>query len=178
MKTLIMSIRRENNRNIESGVKKIELRTLPPSCEVPFRVLTYESGPGGRHAITNEWICDERRQLSPVEAILTTEAACVSADYIRNYTNCFKKPLYGLNISELVVYKKPRSLGNYYRRCDKLRCEGCEHLKYQRVNASEYDYDCEFLGSLLPITRAPQNYCYVAAEFRELKRGARNNAIT
>ncbi len=173
MKTVIMPIRRENNKNIESGAKKIELRTMPPTCEVPFRVLTYESGPGGRRAITNEWVCDERVQLSPVSAIMTTEAACVDADYIRKYTNYFQKPLYGLNISCLKVYEKPRPLESYYRRCEKMPCEGCEHLKYQNVNASELDYDCEYVGGLIPIMRAPQNYCYVAYEVYDIESGVR-----
>ena len=175
MKTVIMSIQAVNNRNIESGVKRLELRTLPPTCEVPFRVLTYESGPGGRHAVTNEWICDVRVQLSPVSALLAAPDACVDMEYIRKYTNNFQKPLYSLHVSELKVYDSPRSLGEFYRRCEKLDCEGCKHFKFQQINRNESDYDCEFIGGLIPIMRAPQNYCYVAAELIELK-GESDNA--
>ena len=169
MKTVIMSIRAEHNRNIESGAKTLELRTMPPTCEVPFRVLTYESGPDGRHAVTNEWICDERTLLSPTAAILIAKAACVEPEYIREYTSLFEKRLFALSISELKVYDKPMELHRFFKRCDKLRCEGCEHLKFLAVNASERDWECEFLGSRIPITSAPQNYCYVTDALYDIK---------
>lgn len=169
MKTVIMSIRAVHNRNIESGAKTLELRTLPPTCELPFRVLTYESGSGGRHAITNEWICDVRVQLSPVSAMLAAPDACVDMEYIRKYTNNFQKSLYSLHVSNLKVYDEPRRLGTFYHRCKKKDCEGCKHFKFQQINRNECDYDCEFIDGLIPIMRAPQNYCYVSAELRELK---------
>ena len=177
MKTVIISIRRENNLNIESGAKKLELRTMPPMCELPLRVLTYESGPGGRHAITNEWICDVRIQLSPVTAMLAAPDACVDMEYIRKYTELFKKPLYSLHISNLVVYKEPRSLGNYYRRCKKTRCDSCGFNDCRCVEKDGYSYDFETPGCLLHIMRAPQNYCYVAAELVGLKGGETRNEV-
>lgn len=54
MKTILMSIKARHNRNIESGLKKSELRLKPPTCELPFKVLTYESGFDGRHKVVNE----------------------------------------------------------------------------------------------------------------------------
>lgn len=49
MKTILMSIKAKHNRNIECGLKVSELRLKPPICELPFKVLTYESGFDGRH---------------------------------------------------------------------------------------------------------------------------------
>ena len=72
-----------------------------------------------------------------------------------------RKDVYGWHISDLVIYDKPRELSEFYRKCEKMACEGCEHLKYQGVNSDEYDYDCEFLGGIIPITRPPQSWCYV-----------------
>ena len=69
--------------------------------------------------------------------------------------------MYGWHISNLVIYDKPKELSEFYRKCEKFPCEGCEHLKYQRVNADEYDYDCEFFNYHIPIKRPPQSWCYV-----------------
>lgn len=80
-------------------------------------------------------------------------------DYLGN-----GKTGYGWHISNLVIYDKPRELGEFSRKCEKTPCEGCEHLKYQGVNSAEYDYDCEFLGNRIPITRPPQSWCYVESE--------------
>ena len=44
MKEILMSIRAKHNHNIEAGLKTAELRLKPPKCELPFKVLTYESG--------------------------------------------------------------------------------------------------------------------------------------
>ena len=69
--------------------------------------------------------------------------------------------VFGWHISNPVIYDKPKELSEFYHKCEKVACEGCEHLKYQGVNSDEYDYDCEFLGGRIPITRPPQSWCYV-----------------
>lgn len=81
---------------------------------------------------------------------------------IDKYSNGYD--VYGWHISNLVIYDKPRELYEFYRKCEKMACEGCEHLKYQAVNSAEYDCDCEFLGNRIPITRPPQSWCYVESE--------------
>ena len=85
--------------------------------------------------------------------------SCLSFNQIDYYLNA--ELGYGWHISNLVIYDKPRELGEFSRKCEKTPCEGCEHLKYQGVNSAEYDYDCEFLGNRIPITRPPQSWCYV-----------------
>lgn len=69
--------------------------------------------------------------------------------------------LFAWHISNIVIYDKPRSLGEFYNKCKNMHCEGCEHLKYQQVNSDERDYDCEYLGGNIPLSRAPQSWCYV-----------------
>ena len=83
----------------------------------------------------------------------------LSYSEIEKYSN--DGDVYGWHISNLVIYEKPRGLWELYRKCEKTPCEGCEHLKYQGVNSDEYDYDCEFLGGRIPITKPPQSWMYV-----------------
>lgn len=44
MKSILMSIHARNNRNIETGIKRSELRKRVPQCDYPIKVYTYESG--------------------------------------------------------------------------------------------------------------------------------------
>lgn len=70
-------------------------------------------------------------------------------------------PGYGWHISDLRIYDEPIGLYEFRRKCESVACEGCDHLKYQRVNSDEYDYDCEFYRQEIPLTRPPQSWCYV-----------------
>ena len=117
MKVVLMSIREEHNANIERGAKKSELRTMPPKLEPPFKVVTYESGILGRHKVVNEWICKKMtryRMCMGVPAHLV-KTACVSAEYIRRYSGEGYKDITEMEISDLVVYDKPRELSEYFR---------------------------------------------------------------
>ena len=89
------------------------------------------------------------------------DACKLSYSDIDNYSG--GRDVYGWHISELVIYDKPKELNEFYKKCEGFPCEGCEHLKYQRVNADEYDYECEFynFNYHIPITRPPQSWCYV-----------------
>lgn len=142
MRTILMSIDAEHNANIESGRKRAELRTRPPKCELPIRVLTYESGKHGRHKVTNEWICRDMREykdgdypssLSPV--------SCVPMNYINEYTDNGRKKLTVMYITDLKVYDKPRELSEF-------------------VYASTVHTNC-FGKHTKRVTRPPQSWCYV-----------------
>ena len=70
--------------------------------------------------------------------------------------------VYGWHISDLVIYDKPKELSEFYRKCNGIHCRGndCEHWKYMRANADEFEMDCD-CNELPPITRPPQSWCYV-----------------
>lgn len=87
------------------------------------------------------------------------DSGCVPIEFLEAYSK--GKPLYAHFIINPKRYDTPKELSEFHRKCEKIRCEGCEHLKFQRVNASEYDYDCEYFSNLIPITRPPQSWCYV-----------------
>lgn len=159
MKEILMSIKAEHNHNIEAGLKTAELRLKPPKCELPFKVLTYESGANGRHKVVNEWICDdvtEWRICMGIPAHLP-KVACVSEEEIREYSGKDCKDISEMHITNLKVYDKPRELSefkkpyrwfnnrpvetwcdNYCKICDEKNCK----------------YDTR-------ITRPPQSWCYV-----------------
>lgn len=71
------------------------------------------------------------------------------------------KTLYLWHISNLVIYDEPKSITDFCAECneDCIACN-CEHWKYTRVNADEFDFDCE-TGNKKFLKRPPQSWCYV-----------------
>lgn len=144
----------------ESGVKLIYACNYKTA--IPF---------GGQIAngkIIGEFICDKMVWVlahpnvfagHPLFYSQAIKDACLTQDEVEKYSG--GKDVYGWHITDLVIYDKPKKLSEFFRKCEATRCEGCEHLKYQRVNKDEYDYDCEYFNYKIPITRAPQSWCYV-----------------
>ena len=110
--------------------------------------------------VIGEFVCDYvLRHCEMSNADIAEEMSCVAREEIFEYSN--GKEVFGWHISNLKIYDKPKELSSFYRKCEKMPCEGCEHLKYQRVNANEYDFECEFFNYNVPLTRPPQSWCYV-----------------
>lgn len=115
MKAILMSIKAQHNRNIESGKKKSELRTRPPKFKPPYKVYTYESGFDGRHKVVNEWICADIttwRICMGIPAHLPVQA-CLSAEEIRAYSGKDYKDISEMKITELKIYDKPKELSEF-----------------------------------------------------------------
>lgn len=153
MRAVLMSIQATHNRNIESGKKKAELRTVAPKLKPPFKVYTYESGIDGRHKVVNEWVCEYMPtwlMYMGLPAHLSI-VACVSNDYIWKYCDKGRKNISEMRISNLKVYDKPKELSEF------------KHW----VNDKDYDGWNEqgtkiVKGFVLrPLTRPPQSWCYV-----------------
>ena len=72
---------------------------------------------------------------------------------------------YGWHISNLVIYDKPKELGEFKTECKELQKEGypnCEDCKYF-IDGRSYEYDesdCACNG-LKPVERPPQSYQFV-----------------
>ena len=157
MKEILMSIRAKHNHNIEADLKTAELRLKPPKCELPFKVLTYESGADGRHKVVNEWICDkitEWRICMGIPAHLP-KAACVSAEEIREYSGKDCKDISEMHITNLKIYDKPKELSEFCIPC-KVSCENCKNPLY-------FECWCEEKGKKV-VTRPPRSWCYVETE--------------
>lgn len=106
-----------------------------------------------------EWVnISSNEDDNPSDNYLCKES-CLSFEEIQRYAGNGR--FYAWHISDLVIYDKPKELSEFYRKCEPLHCDCCDKLKYQRVNADEYDFDCS-VGGVIKITRPPQSWCYVA----------------
>ena len=153
MKSILMSIQARHNRNIESGIKKSELRKRPPKCAYPIKVYTYESGFDGRHKVVNEWICrnaTEWRICMGVPAHLV-KRACLSVGEIIEYSGKNYDNITEMEISDLKIYDNPKELGEF--------SYPAEHDFTKRTikESREMGFICH--GAY--ITRPPQSWCYV-----------------
>lgn len=180
MKAVLISIKPEWCELIADGRKTVEVRKTRPKLETPFKCYIYETqglykGSGGclfngRGKIIGEFVCDD---INTTDVVYGNEEVgwyvnnmhAVKGSGLDEYdVLCYcpkEATIYGWHISDLVIYDRAKELSEFYRKCKKFACEGCEHLKYQRVNADEYDYECEYFHYHIPITRPPQSWCYV-----------------
>ena len=131
MKEVLISIQPKWCELIASGKKTIEVRKTKPKLETPFKVYIYEtlgklqrfSSIGyeheGKGKVIGEFVCDSiecfttdyRADKEQTERI--SKQSCVSWLGMAEYEiNAFC--LYGWHISNLVIYDKPRELGEFY----------------------------------------------------------------
>jgi hypothetical protein len=157
MKSVLISIQREHNANIESGRKTSELRTRVPNCELPIKFYTYESGKNGRHKVTNEWICQEIREYPNPDSypLSLVDRACVPFSYICDYAKDGEKLLHELVISDLIIYDKPRELNEFRTPC-KMTEGSCYFCDY-----AVHGMDGNLIDCNTSLTRPPQSWCYV-----------------
>lgn len=88
------------------------------------------------------------------------EKTCLTYEELEDYGK--GKTLYGWHISDIVIYDKPKELSEFYT---KKICNSCKKSGYEST-ACMYDEDCKVP---VPITRAPQSWCYVE-ELKEIKK--------
>lgn len=161
MKGVLMSIKARHNRNIETGLKISELRTMPPNLPTPFKVFTYESGLDGRRKVVNEWICDNITTWRICMGIPThlPKAACISAGEIYEYSKHGLKDVSEMHISNLKIYDKPKEIWEFRKPCnaDINNCRSCINSKLVKADVG-IAYLCCRADYL---TRPPQSMCYV-----------------
>ncbi len=131
----------------------------------------YEIGNG---KVIGEFICNDVYQIPIFDGIVSSMdvvMSCLDDNEILEYAG--EKPVYACHISDLKIYDKPRELSEFYRLGEEIYCDAglggkcmvCEHWKSVRVNADEFEMDCDIGGFLgyekIPITRPPQSWCYV-----------------
>ena len=195
---VMLSIRPKWCALIASGQKTVEIRRNRPKLEMPFKVYIYCSigkvgdsrellethGQDGKIRKCNghvfaEFICDEILPLDvPYPAYMSEinqdilDAACLSYVDVHRYGGSGKR-LYGWHISDLVIYEKPRTLGEFLRWQnpgeDLLPCHNrklCENAIYDFERNEEscaYDYDSKTCPYLF-LSRPPQSWYYVDRE--------------
>ena len=96
--------------------------------------------------VIGEFVCDKTQNLFSNSQFWIDEdivnRTCLNNYEIRKYANGSDK-IYGWHISDLVIYDKPKELGEFYT-------EG----------KSEIDYKRDWFNDK-PLTRPPQSWCYV-----------------
>ena len=135
---VLISIRPKWCDLIASGKKTIEVRKTKPNLPTPFKCYIYQtvpkSGDWNEHdgRVVGEFTCDSiepHRLLYPayqceVDQTLLKES-CLTYTELHNYVGSGNR-FYGLHISELTIYDKPRELSEFRRRCpNDLYCESC-----------------------------------------------------
>lgn len=182
-KAVLISIKSEWCDFIKLGMKTVEVRKSRPRLDTPFKVYIYctiHGGSflvGGKHPLSGngmvvgEFICNKVETLSPnqvFDADAVFHSTCLTSKQIIEYSD--KKVLYFWHISDLKIYDKPKELSEFGRYgkviCPQILCGSgkCGHWRYMRVNADEYDYDCDCNGLLddfISLSRPPQSWCYV-----------------
>ena len=103
MPTIIMTIRRRHLRNMESGIKRYELRkTAPRIVGGLTRVLLCESGGGG--AIAAEFEIGSIRDFTDAEPMELARLACITAAEAEGYRKKGRGRLYGWEIRNFRRY--------------------------------------------------------------------------
>ena len=99
--------------------------------------------------VIGEFVCNKFTDLRDMGGTEFFSKSCMTYDDWRNYTDYTNHIIWAWHISNLVIYDKPRELGEFrkpidcHRGKDRENCIGC--------------WDCE-------IKRPPQSWCYVESE--------------
>lgn len=170
MRAVLMSIRPEWCAKIACGHKTLELRKTTPKLPTPFKVYVYCTEPntvdphkylethcGERIYKCNgkvfaEFVCDwirpEPEVADGLVDICLGMQSCVDPVDILKYAN--GKMVYSWHISDLIIYDKPKELGEF------KRCDECPYGPLEKCWNHEYGCDGEY-----NVRRAPQSWCYV-----------------
>ncbi len=157
--------------------KTLEVRKNRPKLETPFKVYIYCTLNHSVHdllhihvdgkfhkangKVIGEFICDQIEDARDVGGEDFFSKSRLTTDDWTKYTAGHAKPIYLWHISNLVVYDKPRELGEFHfppeRFCEPGLCGNCP--KYESPGESgDVMWDCEWKR---PILRPPQSWCYV-----------------
>lgn len=161
MKAVIFSINRPHTDNIKTGAKTSELRTRPPKIKEPYKAFIYETQKnGGCGKVIGEFIAFNKfsyRMCMGVPKHLVL-SGCISVEDIWAYTNKGEKDLTEISISNLVVYDKPRELGEF------ITPTVCESKIAKDMLCNTCCLSSGFCTKKPKrIKRPPQSWCYVEA---------------
>lgn len=177
MDSVLFPIHPEHCKRIIDGVKEWEFRTKPPQSEKDYKGFIYctkgrykrlvKDTPDGKvigsGKVIGEFICDDVIKVvnggfvNPFAVnnrIL--ERGCLSYKEMQEYTDNYRKDLYALHISQLVIYDEPKELTQFRRPYNRYDCGVRDCGFYDGKRCSGCPYVC---GKLI-IKHAPQSWCY------------------
>jgi hypothetical protein len=68
---------------------------------------------------------------------------------------------YEWDISDLVIYDKPRELSGFFHYCgDNPKCDGCEAHYYSNTECGKEEFCCSEMYGCKHLERPPQSWCY------------------
>ncbi len=183
MKAIMKSVSPIECERIASGEQTILVCKTRPKIDTPFKSYIYQKERAKKKfldhrfnsffaekshyrdmgKVIGEFVCDRIDNIlvgdrdgtnPPLEEVL--EKSCLSYDELCKYGNY--KDIYGLHISDLKIYDKPKELGEFSKPCDwNYDCCTCKRAKYELTKAeTKLFYGCD-----MELTRPPQNWCYV-----------------
>lgn len=178
MESVLISIKPEWLEKIIRGEKTIEVRKSAPK-EVPFRAYIYctkskeyevtvdevrddgkERHHNGKGKVVAMFVCDrvDKYTFSHYEAEyrvthIEQEAMCLNQPELIQYGK--GKTLYGLHITALKIYDKPKELSEFWGRknclaADTVECWNC-FAACREINGRHYQ----------PLSRPPQSWQFV-----------------
>lgn len=160
-KAVMHSVSPQQCERIVAGEHTILLSKSRPQMEMPFKCYIYctkkkyawhcdtpiNGNPHGK--VIGEFICDKIGD----DGTTMRGRIALSREEIEQYRQ--GKPLYYWHISDLVIYDKPRELGEFKKPCiNNNACANCERSIWN-------SWDSCFAGCDNRITRPPQSWCYV-----------------
>ena len=166
----MISIRKEHNEKIFSGVKKWEGRKTLPKCvkvanyidptstynksasDVRFYIYEPKTG-GGCGKVVGEFTCDFaqvflRTGLCFPDFEVIAKALCVSVDFAKKYFD--GKRGYMIRVCAPKKYDEPKELSAFEYACDDSQF--CPTCRYHIPGTFTCDHT---------ISKAPQSWCYV-----------------
>lgn len=159
-KAVLFSIRPKYCELIASGKKTVEVRKTRPKIDVPFKCYIYCTINGTtakerdkniftdlRGKVIGEFVCDSIiSHCEMANADIAEQQGCIKRETLLEYSN--GKELYGFHISDLVIYDKPRELGEF--------SSGSSRLEFSNT---EDGFPLKWSG----MKRPPQSwmYCYM-----------------
>lgn len=173
--SVLFSIKPEHCKNIAAGRKKYEFRKIIPKIPTPFKAYIYctkdnidicpkriwwkADKTGFQHImngkVIGEFVCDDiLGHCEMANADIAEQYGCVKREDILKYSD--GKKVYGLHISNLIIYDKPKELSEFM----KAGALGYDDWLYGLYNGKEQS---TYENYLIPfkVTHPPQSYCYV-----------------
>lgn len=120
--------------------------------------------------VIGEFVCYGIEELYQCNSGWVNEYACISQTEFFDYLGIprgthfgYDKTAYGWHIDELVIYDKPKELGEFFIYCgdNPTKCDGCEAHYYSNTECGTEDYCCSIIEGHRPLKRPPQSWCYV-----------------
>jgi predicted transcriptional regulator len=177
MDSVLFSIQPEHCKRIIDGVKEWEFRTRPPKSKKDYKGFIYctqgnifcssiaraFSDKGISRHVIGEFICDDMVEVVKGGFVnpfainnRILERGRLSPKEMLEYTDHYRKDLYALHISQLVIYDEPKELTDFMKPLKKADCGMKDCADYDDGFCAANGIICD----KLIIKRAPQSWCY------------------